>query len=79
MQQHTLATAIEVFEREAVEARLAYNLEAPLNSAYSTTLGRILERDDKIERCLWAIELLQDAYKRQTAFEAVLPLQAVAI
>jgi hypothetical protein len=57
---NTYTAAIPLFEREAEKIRAAYD-EAVRNEGV-VSVERILQRDDDIERCQWAIEMLHAAW-----------------
>lgn len=74
---HTLTTAIELFEQEAVEIKLAYR--ASLYVSGEVDLYTIQQRDKQLERCLWAIEFLQASYVQSVRAARAPLLQPVAI
>jgi hypothetical protein len=59
---NTFTDAIGIFEREAGKIRAAYDADVRREGVVS--VERILQRDDEVERCSWAIELLHAAWAK---------------
>ena len=74
---HPLTQAIVVFEQEAVRIKLDYR--ASLYVPGEINLQSIEQRDEQIERCLWAIDLLHKAYITSTGGKRRLMSQLVTI
>lgn len=74
---HSLTQAITVFEQEAVRVKLDYR--ASLYSSEDVNSHAIEQRDEQIERCLWAIELLHKAYITSTGGKCRLMTQLVTV
>lgn len=57
---HPYTTGIAVFEKEIERIRQEFETLTP---EQKTNLHLVVMRDEAQERCLWAIEMLQKAYK----------------
>jgi hypothetical protein len=57
---NTFTDAIGIFEREAWLIRAAYDAE--VRRGVPVSVDRVIQRDDAIGQCQWAIELLHKAW-----------------
>lgn len=63
--------SIALFEADAAATRAEYFKE--LRQDGKLSLSRILQRDEEIERSLWAIELLHAAHVKQVKLDSISP------